>query len=88
MNLSCFTVNSDHFLGFTSRAQTCPAEYVGLACLTAAVVGVMQILASVMKLGSSAESLARWARAWLPGFLVTFLGHPASWRSCNKLEHA
>eukprot|EP00913_Durusdinium_trenchii_P031810 g29791.t1 len=40
--------------------ETCPQEYVGLACLTAAVVGVMQILASVLKLG----------------FLVTFLGHP------------
>lgn len=40
--------------------ETCPEEYVGLACLTAAMVGVMQILASVLKLG----------------FLVTFLGHP------------
>lgn len=40
--------------------ETCPQEYVGLACLTAAMVGMMQILASILKLG----------------FLVTFLGHP------------
>eukprot|EP00434_Breviolum_minutum_P010399 symbB.v1.2.009173.t1/scaffold579.1/size184598/7 len=44
--------------------ETCPQEYVGLACLTAAMVGMMQILASILKLG----------------FLVTFLGHPAPWK--------
>ena len=69
-------------------AQTCPAEYVGLACLTAAVVGVMQILASVMKLGTLAESLSRGARACMSGFLVTFLGHPVPWQSFSKLEPA
>jgi len=43
-----------------AQYEVCPEEYVGLACLTAAVVGVMQILASILKLG----------------FLVSFLGHP------------
>ncbi|CAJ1393858.1 unnamed protein product [Effrenium voratum] len=43
-----------------AQYEVCTAEYVGLACLTAMVVGAMQILASVLKLG----------------FLVTFLGHP------------
>lgn len=38
----------------------CKEEYVALACLTAAVVGFMQIVASILQLG----------------FLVSFLGHP------------
>mmetsp|Transcript_5741 Transcript_5741/g.16637 ORF Transcript_5741/g.16637 Transcript_5741/m.16637 type:complete len:895 (+) Transcript_5741:79-2763(+) len=42
--------------------QTCPEQYVNLACMTAAVVGFMQIVASILKLG----------------FLVSFLGHPVT----------
>lgn len=42
--------------------QVCPEQYVSLACLTAAVVGVMQIAGSILKLG----------------FLVSFLGHPVT----------
>lgn len=40
--------------------KTCPEQYVALACLTAMVVGAMQVLASILRLG----------------FLVSFLGHP------------
>jgi len=40
--------------------EVCPDEFASLALLTSAVVGVMQILAMVLKLG----------------FLVSFLGHP------------
>lgn len=32
-------------ISFPVSRQTCPQEYVGLACLTAAMVGMMQILA-------------------------------------------
>mmetsp|Transcript_114244 Transcript_114244/g.369117 ORF Transcript_114244/g.369117 Transcript_114244/m.369117 type:complete len:858 (-) Transcript_114244:88-2661(-) len=44
------------------QSELCPEQYVGLACLTAATVGVMQIVGSVLKLG----------------FLVSFLGHPVT----------
>eukprot|EP00448_Togula_jolla_P006333 CAMPEP_0170595688 /NCGR_PEP_ID=MMETSP0224-20130122/14701_1 /TAXON_ID=285029 /ORGANISM="Togula jolla, Strain CCCM 725" /LENGTH=871 /DNA_ID=CAMNT_0010919897 /DNA_START=55 /DNA_END=2670 /DNA_ORIENTATION=- len=43
-----------------SQAEVCPEEYAKLAFLASALVGVMQILASVLRLG----------------FLVSFLGHP------------
>lgn len=43
-----------------AQYEVCTSEYVGLACLAAALVGVMQVAASILKLG----------------FLVTFLGHP------------
>ncbi|CAE7460814.1 SULTR2 [Symbiodinium sp. CCMP2456] len=43
-----------------AQYEVCTSEYVGLACLAAALVGVMQVAASLLKLG----------------FLVTFLGHP------------
>jgi len=42
--------------------EVCPQQYVSLACLTAAVVGVMQIVGSILRLG----------------FLVSFLGHPVT----------
>jgi len=48
--------------GGASQADLCPERYVSLACLTAATVGVMQIVGSVLKLG----------------FLVSFLGHPVT----------
>mmetsp|Transcript_87940 Transcript_87940/g.273610 ORF Transcript_87940/g.273610 Transcript_87940/m.273610 type:complete len:858 (-) Transcript_87940:132-2705(-) len=44
------------------QSELCPEQYVSLACLTAATVGVMQIVGSVAKLG----------------FLVSFLGHPVT----------
>mmetsp|Transcript_47642 Transcript_47642/g.103601 ORF Transcript_47642/g.103601 Transcript_47642/m.103601 type:complete len:883 (-) Transcript_47642:78-2726(-) len=43
-----------------SQAEECPLEYAKLAFLASAVVGVFQIVASVLRLG----------------FLVSFLGHP------------
>lgn len=43
-----------------AQYEVCTSEYVGLACLAAALVGAMQVVASILKLG----------------FLVTFLGHP------------
>jgi len=43
-----------------AQSEVCPFEYAKLAFLTSAVVGVLQILASVLRLG----------------FLVSFLGHP------------
>eukprot|EP00930_Biecheleria_cincta_P071396 TRINITY_DN5890_c0_g1_i1.p1 TRINITY_DN5890_c0_g1~~TRINITY_DN5890_c0_g1_i1.p1 ORF type:complete len:879 (-),score=155.57 TRINITY_DN5890_c0_g1_i1:118-2754(-) len=43
-----------------AQYETCTEQYVALACLTAMVVGAMQILASILRLG----------------FLVSFLGHP------------
>jgi len=45
-----------------TQAEVCPERYVGLACLTAATVGIMQIVGSILKLG----------------FLVSFLGHPVT----------
>jgi len=45
-----------------AQYEVCPEEYVKLAGLTAAVVGLMQILGSTLKLG----------------FLVSFLGHPVT----------
>jgi len=42
--------------------EVCPEQYAQLAFLTSAAVGVMQLLASVLKLG----------------FLVSFLGHPVT----------
>eukprot|EP00933_Yihiella_yeosuensis_P006064 TRINITY_DN11070_c1_g3_i1.p1 TRINITY_DN11070_c1_g3~~TRINITY_DN11070_c1_g3_i1.p1 ORF type:complete len:878 (+),score=151.23 TRINITY_DN11070_c1_g3_i1:168-2801(+) len=45
-----------------SQHDLCPEEYAKLAMLTAAVVGVMQISAMVLRLG----------------FLVSFLGHPVT----------
>mmetsp|Transcript_36277 Transcript_36277/g.79296 ORF Transcript_36277/g.79296 Transcript_36277/m.79296 type:complete len:855 (-) Transcript_36277:130-2694(-) len=42
------------------QSELCPDQYAKLAFLTSAVVGVFQILASVLRLG----------------FLVSFLGHP------------
>jgi len=44
------------------QSELCPEQYVSLAFLTAATVGVMQILGSILKLG----------------FLVSFLGHPVT----------
>jgi len=46
----------------TSQYQKCPKEYAELAFLTAAVVGILQIVGSILKLG----------------FLVHFLGHPVT----------
>merc|ERR550525_1027397 len=45
-----------------TQAELCPGPYVGLACLTAATVGVFQIVGSILKMG----------------FLVSFLGHPVT----------
>jgi len=45
-----------------SQADVCPEQYASLACLTAATVGVMMIVGSLLKLG----------------FLVSFLGHPVT----------
>mmetsp|Transcript_5680 Transcript_5680/g.12320 ORF Transcript_5680/g.12320 Transcript_5680/m.12320 type:complete len:891 (+) Transcript_5680:223-2895(+) len=45
-----------------AQYEVCEQEYVYLACLTAAVVGGMQIISSILKLG----------------FLVSFLGHPVT----------
>jgi len=45
-----------------TQAAMCPDEYVKLAILTACVVGIMQIVGSVLN----------------AGFLVSFLGHPVT----------
>jgi sulfate transporter 4 len=45
-----------------TQYEMCPDEYVKLAFLTSVVVGIMQILSAVLKLG----------------FLVSFLGHPVT----------
>jgi len=45
-----------------SQYKACPDEYAKLAFLTAAVVGLLQIIGSILKLG----------------FLVHFLGHPVT----------
>jgi len=42
--------------------EVCPQQYVNLATLTAALVGGMQVVASILRLG----------------FLVSFLGHPVT----------
>jgi sulfate transporter 4 len=45
-----------------SQAELCPEAYVNLAILTAAVVGIMMVVGTFMKMG----------------FLVSFLGHPVT----------
>lgn len=55
-----YAMGEDRFQ--TSQAEVCPERYVALSCLTAATVGVMQIVGSILKLG----------------FLVSFLGHPVT----------
>jgi len=46
----------------SEQDDRCPSQYAALAFLTAAVVGVLQIVGSILKLG----------------FLVNFLGHPVT----------
>jgi len=48
--------------GSLQQYEVCPEEYASLAMLTAAVAGVTQIIASVLKLG----------------FVVSFVGHPVT----------
>ena len=54
---------------FFPLRQTCPQEYVGLACLTAAMVGMMQILAPRHMFGQCAVGDVRGESVFSTGVL-------------------